>query len=170
MQKKYSLGFTLIEMMIVIAILGITASLVATNMDQLVPSTRLNAAAFNLQSTIVLAQSNAAISGKETMIHYDLDDQSYQLVLFKDGKPDPMPVIYLPTGIQYKGIAEVGESGKRVRGYFDVYFSPLGITRGHIVHFKNPEERIISVTVNPISGAVDVDDGEQAIDFVEKEK
>ncbi len=160
-------GFSLIELLVVLVIVGSIMTLVTVNMEFLVPSSRLNAAASALASTVVLAHSRAALSGSDVIVSYDLNQQIYQIILLKDGKPDPMTAREFPTGVKYLDIEVAGEN-KKTQGIFQVYISPIGVVRAHIVHLKNTDGQIMSIEINPLSGDVDVSDGYQEMNFIEK--
>ncbi len=164
---KRKSGFSLIELMVVMVIVGLLMSIVTVNLDYLVPSSRLNAGASSIASTIVLAHSQAAISGTDVIVSYNLDQQLYQIILVKEGKTDPLSISELPPGIKFKDIIVAGES-KKTNGIFQVYISPLGIVRGHVVHLENRDRQVMSIEVNPISGTVEVLEDYKEMDFIEK--
>lgn len=57
--KKYSKGFTLIEMMVTVAIVGIFASIALPSFSNLIESNRINTATNELVSNLLLARSEA---------------------------------------------------------------------------------------------------------------
>ena len=160
-------GFSLIELMVVLAIVGMVMTLVTANLDFLVPSSRLGAGARSLASTLILAHNQAAINGEDAILSYHIDKQTYQLILIRDGKKEPFSIWKLPRGVKYQDILAAGEK-KKTRGIFQVYLSPTGIVRGHVIHLKNQEGDTLTIEVNPLSGTVDVLDGYRPLDFVEK--
>ncbi len=74
-------GFTLIEVMAVMMIVGIVLIAIVPALDGMVPSYRMTAGARKVASTIELAQSEAIGRRKEYAIAYDLDHHTYWLVL-----------------------------------------------------------------------------------------
>ena len=166
MKKQAQAGFTLMELMVVLVIVGLMMGLVTANMDSLTPTTRLNAAARNLASTINLAHNRAVMVGKTVIILYHIDSKYYQLILPAEAGGE-LAIEPLPSGVSFQEIEVVGEN-KKIKGWLKVYFSPSGMIRGHVVHLKNDLQAQISVEVNPISGVVDVIDGYHRMAFEEK--
>lgn len=74
-------GFSLVEIMAVLIILGVILMSVVPALDGLVPAYRLRGAAREIASLIELAQSEAVSTRKEYSLAYDLDANTYWLIL-----------------------------------------------------------------------------------------
>lgn len=74
-------GFTLVELLAVVFIVSVIALALIPALDNMVPSYRLRAAARNVGSMIELAQSEAIAGRKEFAIAYDLDENTFWIVL-----------------------------------------------------------------------------------------
>jgi prepilin-type N-terminal cleavage/methylation domain-containing protein len=84
-------GFTLLELLCVVALLGILLFFVLPKLDSVTPQTRLKSAARRIGSTMELAQGQAIASGKEYVLAYDLGKQSYWLILPPPDDPNALP-------------------------------------------------------------------------------
>lgn len=73
-------GFTLIEVLLVIVILGLLSQAVAVSYRSWVPESQLDAAAADLTNAIVTARSEAGIRGERVEFEIDLDNARYQYV------------------------------------------------------------------------------------------
>lgn len=80
-------GFTLVELLAVVFVISVIALALIPALDNMVPSYRLRAGARNVGSMIELAQSEAIANRKEFAIAYDLDENTYWIVL----PPAPPP-------------------------------------------------------------------------------
>ncbi len=65
-------GFTLLELLAVVALLGIILFFVVPNVDAMTPGARLKSTARKIASTMELVQGEAIASQKEFMVAYDL--------------------------------------------------------------------------------------------------
>lgn len=83
-------GFTMIELMCVVAIIALCLFLVVPNLDGLTPKTRLDASARRLASDMDLAQSIAIGQRGDTAVAYDLDHGTAQII-FPPKPVDPKP-------------------------------------------------------------------------------
>lgn len=84
-------GFTLVEVMAVMMIVGIVLIAIVPALDGMVPSYRMTAGARKVASTMELAQSEAIGRRKEYAIAYDLDQHTYWLVLPQEpGREDEL--------------------------------------------------------------------------------
>lgn len=164
MYSKHA-GFTLMEIMVVVAIMGGLMGLAVTNMDFLMPSSRLNASAREIASTFMFMYNRAAINGEDTVLAYDLDNARYQVKVIQNGVMEAYKPYTLAKGIKFADILAAGER-KKTGGTFEVYIAPNGVVRAHVVHLQNPEGEYVSIEVNPISGDVQVNKGYKELDFV----
>lgn len=74
MQWKHPSGFTLIEVLVVIALLGIVTALAAPGFASLVRSNRVQAAAGELQRALYYARSEAMSRGVNVIVTTDPED------------------------------------------------------------------------------------------------
>lgn len=74
-------GFTLLELMAVVAIITILLVTIIPALDNVAPSSRLDAGGRYVAGTIELAQSEAISQRKEFVIAYDLDRHTYWIIL-----------------------------------------------------------------------------------------
>ena len=75
MLRKRQSGFTLIEMMIVIAVFAIVASIAIPNFMSLLPGMRLNGAARQVMGDLMAARMKAVKLNKKTKVFFDNDHQ-----------------------------------------------------------------------------------------------
>lgn len=68
MQPTRSAGFTLVELMVTIAVLAIIASIAIPSMREIVASQRVRAAASDIASDLVIARNEAVKRGDDVML------------------------------------------------------------------------------------------------------
>ncbi len=74
-------GFTLVEIMVVVAIVAMSVRIVTANLGALVPSTVLDAEASKLISTIEYLRSEAQLQSKSYKLEFDLQNGRWRLVM-----------------------------------------------------------------------------------------
>jgi prepilin-type N-terminal cleavage/methylation domain-containing protein len=99
-------GFTLVELLAVVFIVSIIALAMIPALDNMVPSYRLRSGARNVGSMIELGQSEAIANRKEFAIAYDLDENTYWLIL------PPAP----PPGAEEQAETPPGEMDPKMSG------------------------------------------------------
>ena len=72
-------GFTLVELMVVVAIIGLMVTTVSVGFETLVPRERLNTSIRNLAADLMSARASAISQNLEFRIEYDLDNQRYRI-------------------------------------------------------------------------------------------
>ena len=168
MRKNHKLGFTLIEIMVVMVIMGSMLALVTINMDSLTPSSRLEASARSVYSIVNLGMSHAVMSGKPTKLRYSVSENYYELYLTNEkGKFESLEKKFLSRGTFYKDVDVAGDR-KYNDGWVEIEVSPLGILAGHVIHLRNEQNDETTIEVNPLSGVVTIKQGYYKMDFVEK--
>jgi len=167
-QNRARSGFSLTELLIVVAILGMIAGVVVLGSGAMLPGAQLSQAVHTLSANIYGARSEAISRTQTYHIEYDIDAGSYQTVTpyrapgeLARGDDERMTTkrTELPKGIEITHISVDGidyEEG-RVR----VRFDPLGTVSGHSVVLTQGEyEAIFTVEVLPLTGLVRFHEGE----------
>ncbi len=78
MLRKRQSGFTLIEMMIVIAVFAIVASIAIPNFMSLLPGIRLNGAARQVMGDLMAARMKAVKLNQRTKVFFDTNGYQYK--------------------------------------------------------------------------------------------
>jgi len=90
-----SIGFTIVEAMVVVAVLAILLGVGAPSMTRMGVNQRLKAAGHDIASSMSLARSEALATRKETRLLLDLEQRAFRV------EPDPR-VHALPKQIELK--------------------------------------------------------------------
>lgn len=162
-------GFSLVEIMVVMALIGLVLSLIVMRVEHLSPKYALRAAAREVGATIDLARGKAASSGLRTAIEYDVNQGVYQLyVQNRSGErgngpwglePVGMPK-ELPRYVRLKGVyAHAKGREAQSGGVLRVRFDALSIEGSHIVYLENVDGKVMSVKYNALLGSCDYADG-----------
>ncbi|MBK8100509.1 MAG: prepilin-type N-terminal cleavage/methylation domain-containing protein [Planctomycetes bacterium] len=80
-RRQPAAGFTLTELLVVVAIFGLLMAIVAPNLGSFVPSAKLDAAAKTLVHQIDFLRSEARIHGKRYELELDLDKARWRRVV-----------------------------------------------------------------------------------------
>ena len=177
-------GFTFLELIIVIALLGIMFTIGAVKLGSSIPKYRLRTAARQLGSNIERMRLAAINRGSRSGIRYHFDEQEpsrpnttgqgYSLLLsggnHSDLNNDSIVqgyqgiefmvfdrVFFHKTyhGVELLSIEMRGTQRTFSDGEPDVYFSPTGNTGSHIVKLATTDGRHYTLIYNALTGAVD---------------
>ena len=142
-------GFTLVELMEVVMILGLMITLTAANWRRIVPRAQLNAAVRSLSNVLNGTRSEAIARNAEFRVLYDLDNEAYWVETpYKKtgglaaeripGEPDPEEDLRgkidfkeLGDGVTFTSIKIDGED--YVDGQVYVRFTPGGSSSEHTI-------------------------------------
>jgi type II secretion system protein H len=152
-------GFTLVELAVVVAIIGLILASVAIRFDSLTTSARLRSSAREIASTIGLAHSQATSTGRAQTVVFDTDNNQYWIEDSSEGQGDWLPrTRSLYRDITFEDI-QVGEEVYSERGTLSIEISPLGITSACMVHLEAEGGGQMTLEVCPLTGTVRFYDG-----------
>lgn len=141
-------GFTLVELMVVVAIIGIASQLVLVNLGAMVPATVLDSEAQRLMSEIEFLRAEAQLQGKTFKIQLDLDLEQYRVVLPPEQRllPEqplaeavPLQWMALDERIDIVGFAPVGAATQR-KGRPEIVIDRHGFTSDQCIFLKFKSE------------------------------
>lgn len=160
-------GFSMVEMLAVVVILGLVATLVTVNWRAILPRAELNAAVREIASRISGARSEAIARNAIYKIEYDLDRHRYrQNTPFRLGgglapteeERVAFNWIELPKSVRFSRIQIDGV--EYTRGIVFVRFDPLGAASGHIITLvQKPYETFYTIEVQALTGSIDYHEG-----------
>ncbi|MEW6358157.1 MAG: GspH/FimT family pseudopilin [Planctomycetota bacterium] len=145
-------GFTLLELMLVLAILGLVYGLVFFRLDHVLTRYRLRGAARDVLATMQLARSQAVSQQQPFRVVFDMDDQAFWLTREGGAPAAKRP---LPEGVR---IARVTVAGRpRSSGKASVEYTPLGGARSAQVNMASDDGRTILIKVDPLNAYAHVE-------------
>lgn len=172
-------GFTLAELMVVAAIIGMMTYAVAMSFDAIVPRERLNTAVRNLTAMLRDARSNAISRNLPFLIEYDLPGRRYRMLtpflsegrLLREGVDDDALRVgsqwaILPDGVEFSVLNVAGENYVGELPY-RVLFDARGSATEHLVILTQPTyEAFYTIEVLALSGHFRMHDGVWQRDLV----
>ncbi len=153
-QNNGERAFTLIELAAVVAILGIAVTMFVMKVDNVMPRTRLRAAARLVGSTVELAASDAVMKGGERAVLYDQKLATITVRTGTDlfGEEEEQGTLIrksLPPGVELLEVEGVHSEQDRAL----VVISPSGRMSPHAVHLRNSAGRM-TVEIYGVTGKV----------------
>jgi len=161
-------GFSIVELLAVIIILGLITGIVAIDWNAVLPRAKLNSEVHKLAAAIHSAHSEAIARNAEYRIYYDLEDNSYEVSTpFRPGgglaqreeERVSMGKVFLPDG--EIAISRVLIDGvEHTEGRVFVRFDPLGSATDHsitIQQIRNDQAligSIYTIEVLPLTGLI----------------
>lgn len=163
-RRRDAAGFTIAELMIVIAIIGLGTVSVSMSFDSFVPKERLNTAVRQMTAVLRETRSQAISRALEFFVEYDLDGERYRRVTpfvlgggrFKENEDQDADRVYgdwvpLPDGVEIDSIAISGEVITTGPAY--ARFDPRGAASDHQVVLSQPAyENFYTIEVLALTG------------------
>ena len=165
-------GFTIIELMVVLVVMGLIAGGVAMSMEAALPRSRLNSEVRGLAATLQGARSDAIARNAEFLVEYDLDQDAYRVLTpfrleggligpdAEDAEDQRMALgwHHLADGVEIASVYIGGEQFQE--GVARVRFDPLGAASGHAVVFIQPQyENFYTIEVLALTGLIHFHEG-----------
>lgn len=163
-------GFTLIELMVVIVIVGIASGGILLSIESILPNQRFNSAIRHLSDVILATRSEAIARNREFQIRYDIDNDRYKVrtpfapgggISYSDDDADHGWTDHVDlgsNGIEILSVTiddETYEDGPAI-----VRFSPLGASSYHTIVLHQVEfERLFTIELLPLTGEIRFHDG-----------
>ena len=135
-------GFTLVELILVLAILAMLAALVAPSYSRTVASARLRTAASDVRSTFARARALAVASARERSVVFDLSRGEFGV--------DNEAARLLPETIRLGAVLPGGD--RRDQGSVRFRFFPDGGGEAAEISVTAQDGGALRVTVDPLTG------------------
>jgi Tfp pilus assembly protein FimT len=157
----------MIEMLGVIAVLGIIATIVTINWKAILPRTQLHSAVRELAAALQGARSDAIARNAEFQVQYDIDNGAYRVITpfrvggglaMRDDDRQAQPWKQLPSSIRFENIQVEGTDYRK--GMLFAHFDSLGTASGHtITLIQAPEDNRYTIEVQGLLGLIDYHEG-----------
>lgn len=166
-------GFTLIEIMAVVLLLGLVMSGVSFGLNRFVPGQQMDSECRQLLSQLDLARSSAIAAGRPYRVVLNLDTHDYwvytpydfegRIAKTKDDQTH-LGRMALETGIDFAGVLEPGKDGPTTEGEVELHFSALGVNHDVVIYLSNPMSENYDKTVflGGLTGRNSIADGHVA--------
>ncbi len=175
-RRSAAAGFTLVELMVAIVIIGLMAGIVSVSWERILPGAQLNADVRGLSNRLHGARSESISRSAIFRIFYDLDNEEYWMLTPYDeeGRLQSRPYdpsepsdeqgrveafrTALRAGIEFVEVTIDGEVYSD--GVVQVRFDPLGASNDHsVVLHQDKPQREYTVEVLGLTGLIRFHDG-----------
>lgn len=167
-------AFTMVELMVMVVILGMLATITIVSWRAVLPSTELNSAVRELASTLSEARSDAIARNAEFQIEYYFEEtedhpRGYRVITpFRVGGQGGLAYeeeqrlarswITLPQSVDFQSITVDGKL--YTTGRVTVRFDPLGGASDHTIVLVQPEyQNRYTIEVLALTGLIQFHDG-----------
>jgi len=168
--RETARGFTLVELMVVVVIVGLMGGIAVSSWISMLPNQQFNSAIRNLSEVLAETRSAAIARNREFRIRYDLDEDTYVVrTPFKLGggfmltDEDEGRLFLTPVHLAEAGIDLVEvriDDQTYSSGRVEVYFQPLGVSSYHTIQLRQPLlEREFTLEALPLTGEIRLHDG-----------
>lgn len=141
-------GFSLLELLVVLVIIGLSASLVLPRLAGGLSSLKLKTAAREVSATLRYARSLAVSMGKEQVMNLDIDAGKYWL------NQDTVNIRSLPPEVCFRNLTTQGE--EITTGRVGIIFYPMGNSSGGSIFITTGKDRKCLILTRLITGVVEV--------------
>lgn len=153
-------GFTLIELMIVIAIIGITLGYIGPRIFSGIFASNMDRTARDITAMVQLARSSAVTQHKTYFIRFDLDDEKVAMYPMPESSgqvPEMDKERKLADGVDLKSIKTPYQSEKD-RGEMDLKVTSEGVVEQGVIYLEGSFGRIYTLVIKPFSGTLKIYD------------
>lgn len=155
-------GFTLIELTLVVLLLGLMASLSMPLISGF-ESNHLNSSARRLAGTVKYLYNEAAMTGMEHRLTFELEDNSYRAAnINAAGELKALQGVgakkKLSSGVQFVNIYQP-QRGEQSEGEITTAFLPGGWLEETIIHLQDDKEHKMTLRLVPLTGLTEIYDG-----------
>jgi Tfp pilus assembly protein FimT len=174
-ESRARAGFTLVELLAILVILGMLATLTVITWQSVLPRSELHSAVRELAAKVSEARSDAIARNAEFLIEYYFQEteahpRGYRIVTpyrlgpqgglaVRDEERYALQWSVLPDSIHFKSITVDGT--RYDSGTVTVRFDPLGAASDHLVVLEQkPYENFYTIEVLALTGLIQFHDGE----------
>jgi prepilin-type N-terminal cleavage/methylation domain-containing protein len=160
-------GFSMIELLGVIVVLGLLATLISINWQAVLPRTELHTAVREMMETLQGTRSEAIARNAVHEVEYDLEQQRYRVVSpFRPGgglaatREERMaqPWRRLPESVRFRSITMDGD--EYVKGLVLARFDAIGSVSGHLIVLEQPQlNNVYTIEVQGLLGLFSFHEG-----------
>jgi prepilin-type N-terminal cleavage/methylation domain-containing protein len=161
-------GFTLVELLTVIVILGLIGGVAVISWQSILPKQKLNSAVRNLSEVLHSTRSEAISRNHEFQVWYDLDAETYRVrtpyrpgggYVVRTENDDDIEYVWIhDTNLANDGLEIVSVTIDDIP-YYDgkvyVRYDPLGASAYHVIVLYQPIfEKYYTIEVLPLTGDI----------------
>ncbi len=156
----YSKGYTLIELMVVVVLIGIFFSFTAPRFRDAVLTDSLKSATLRLTGKIINLRSNAMQKHFDHRLRFDLEKNEYWYES-ADVTPEGSAlaheetVEHLPQDVRIIDIW-IKDRGKKMAGDAAIKFTKKGYTQQSAIHLESDDNRVFTIVLSPFLQKVKV--------------
>ncbi len=174
-QTRATRGFTLVEIMVTIAVIGLSMSVIFSGSKSLLPQTRLRATAREMGAALEQARTQAVLVQEPILFAYDIENGGYESYYPYErndkgeatgpGRTSVGSYTKLREGVALSKIRLPG-SALRDTGVVTLTISPLGRIPPHEVVLYNPnypDTEIVTLRVSGLANRTAVLEGDDVM-------
>jgi len=136
-ESRLSSGFTLIELVAVVALIGIALSVISLSFSKSMSSAKVQAASRDLVAALRYTRGQAIVKGKQTALDLDMQNNTFQA----PGRP----LMKLPAEMHMTLLTAESEQTSKTSGRIR-FFADGASTGGHVSIFAGQREWRVNVS------------------------